>query len=238
VLPVRVRALSALGRASEAEALIAANGSRLDSLARVRLVRMAAWGWVRAGDLTKARAALGTATDGDDEDRTMGWIAIYEGDLGTARRILKRTSETDPDRLLALALLGRTKADSAPLVGSAFLALARGDSADAVAKLDRAAQATPDAAALLLAAAARIVGARGDDSGSVALWQRVAAEYPNEPEAPEAQLEWARGLRRRGDSAGAIQRLEHMILTYPRSALVPQARRELDLARQSVPSTP
>jgi hypothetical protein len=36
---------------------------------------------------------------------------------------------------------------------------------------------------------------------------------------------------------GAVERLEHMILTYPRSALVPQARRELDLAKQSVPST-
>jgi predicted Zn-dependent protease len=238
VLPVRVRALSALGRANEAEALIAASASHLDSLARVRLVRMAAWGWVRAGDLARARAALGNVADGDDEDRTMGWIALYEGDLRTARRILKRTSETNPELLLALALLGRTRADSAPEVGSAFLALARGDSTAAIAKLETAAQATPDAGALMLAAAARIVAARKDDSTAVGLWQRIASNYASAPEAAEAELEWARVLRRRGDLAGAVQRLEHMILTYPRSALVPQARRELDLARQSVPSTP
>lgn len=236
VLPVRVRALSALGRASEAEALIAANTPRLDSLARVRLVRMAAWGWVRAGDLAKARAALGNTADGDDEDRTMGWIALYEGDLRSARRILKRTSETNPDLLLALALLGRTTADSAPAVGAAFLALARGDTVAAVATLDSAAQKVPGAAPLLLAAAARIVAVRGDDTTALGLWQRVA-EHTTAPEAAEAELEWARILRRRGDNAGAVQRLEHMILTYPRSALVPQARRELDLARQSVPSS-
>jgi len=88
----------------------------------------------------------------------------------------------------------------------------------------------------MINAAARIIAARHDDSGAVTLWQRVAEQYPTAPEAAEAELEWARVLRRRGDTAGAVQRLEHMILTYPRSALVPQARRELDLAKQSVPS--
>jgi tetratricopeptide (TPR) repeat protein len=237
VLPLRVRALSALGRAAEAEVLIASNSSRIDSLARVRLVRMAAWGWVRAGDLAKARAAMGTTPMGEDEDRTMGWISLYEGDLRSARRILKRSSETDPDLLLALALLGRTKVDSAPDVGSAFLALARGDSTAAATKLEAAAPQVPDAGAILLNAAARIVAARHDDSAAIALWQRTVNDYAAAPEAAEAELEWARALRRHGDTAAAVQRLEHMILTYPRSALVPQARRELDLARQSVPST-
>jgi tetratricopeptide (TPR) repeat protein len=237
VLPLRVRALSALGKAGEAEALITANVTRLDSLARVRLVRMAAWGWVRAGDLAKARAAMGTTPMGEDEDRTMGWIALYEGDLKTARRILKRTTETDPDLLLALAFLGRTKVDTAPRAGSAFLALTRGDSAAAAATLEAAAPEAPDAAPLMLNAAARIVAARHDDGAAIALWQRVVNGYASAPEAAEAELEWARTLRRKGDSAGAVQHLEHMILTWPRSALVPQARRELDLARQSVPST-
>jgi tetratricopeptide (TPR) repeat protein len=237
VLPLRVRALSALGRAAEAEALIAASSGRLDSLARVRLVRMAAWGWVRAGDLAKARAAMGTTPTGEDEDRTMGWISLYEGNLREARRILKRTNETDPDLLLALAMLGRTKVDSAPEVGNAFLALARGDSTAAATKLVAAAPQVPDAASLMLNAAARIVAARHDDSAAVALWQRVVEQYASAPEAAEAELEWARLLRRHGDTAAAVQRLEHLILTYPRSALVPQARRELDLARQSVPST-
>ena len=237
VLPLRVRALSALGRAEDAEALITANGARLDSLQRVRLVRMAAWGWVRAGNLPKARAAMGTTPMGEDEDRTMGWISLYEGDLRSARRILKRSSETEPDLLLALAFLARTRVDSAPQVGSAFLALVRGDSAAAAAQLEASAASVPDAAALMINAAARIVAARHDDSAAIRLWQRVTEQYPNAPEAAEAELEWARVLRRHGDTAGAVQRLEHMILTYPRSALVPQARRELDLAKQSVPST-
>jgi tetratricopeptide (TPR) repeat protein len=237
VLPMRVRALSALGRASEAEALIAASSPRIDSLARVRLVRMAAWGWVRAGDLAKARAAMGTTPMGEDEDRTMGWISLYEGDLKSARRILKRSSETDPDLLLALALLGRTRVDSAPGVGAAFLALARADTASAATKLEAAAPEVPDAAALILSAAARILAARHDEGGAITLWQRIVSDYTSAPEAAESELEWARTLRRKGDAAAAVQHLEHMILTYPRSALVPQARRELDLARQSVPST-
>ena len=237
VLPVRVRALSAMGRAAEAEAVIAANAPRLDSLQRVRLIRMAAWGWVRAGNLAKARAAMGTTPMGEEEDRTMGWISLYEGDLKSARRILKRTSETDPDLLLALALLSRTKVDSAPDVGAAFLSLARGDTTSAATQLVASAPQVPDAAPLMLNAAARIAAVRNDDSTAIALWQRIVADHADSPEAAEAELEWARTLRRHGDSAAAVQRLEHMILTYPRSALVPQARRELDLARQSVPST-
>ena len=236
VLPVRVRALSALGRAEEAEALISANATRLDSLQRVRLVRMAAWGWVRAGNLAKARAAMGTTPMGEDEDRTMGWISLYEGDLRSARRILKRSSETNPEQLLALAFLARTRVDSAPQAGGAFLALIHGDSAAAAAQLESSAVTVPDAAALMINAAARISAARHDDSGAITLWQRISEQYPNAPEAAESELEWARVLRRRGDTAGVVQRLEHMILTYPRSALVPQARRELDLAKQSVPS--
>jgi tetratricopeptide (TPR) repeat protein len=236
LLPIRVRALSALGQAAEAEALIAANAGRVDSTERVRLVRLAAWGWVRAGDLAKARAAIGTTPMGEEDDRTMGWISLYEGDLRSARRILKRTGETQPDLVLALALLARTKVDSAPQVGSAFLALVRGDSAGAAAKLEAAAPTVPDAAALMLNAAARLAVARHDENGAVAIWQRVSEQYPSAPEAAEAELEWARVLRRRGETAAAVQRLEHMILTYPRSALVPQARRELDLAKQSVPS--
>jgi Tfp pilus assembly protein PilF len=76
---------------------------------------------------------------GEDDDRTMGWISLYEGDLRSARRILKRSSETNPEQLLALAFLARTKVDSAPQVGSAFLALVRGDSAAAAAQLESSA---------------------------------------------------------------------------------------------------
>jgi TolA-binding protein len=65
----------------------------------------------------------------------------------------------------------------------------------------------------------------------VALWTRLVSEHGSAPEAPEADLEWARALRRAGRSAEAAARLEHLILTYPDSALVAQARRELESIR-------
>jgi hypothetical protein len=69
----------------------------------------------------------------------------------------------------------------------------------------------------------------------VATWQRIVAEHGDAPEAAEAELEWARTLRRRGDLQGAITHLEHLILSAPESALLPQARRELALARGTGP---
>jgi hypothetical protein len=94
----------------------------------------------------------------------------------------------------------------------------------------------PDGASALLLAAARIHAARGDTARAVATWQRIVSEHGDAPEAAEAELEWARTLRRRGDARGAIPHLEHMILSAPESALVPQARRELELAKGAVPA--
>jgi TolA-binding protein len=122
-------------------------------------------------------------------------------------------------------------------VGQAFLSLARGDSAEAAARFEAAASASPLAASLLLSTAAQLRAARKDAAGATALWQRVLSEYADSPEAPGAELELARALRRKGDAAGAVARLEHLILTYPRSSLVPQARRELELAKQNIPGS-
>ena len=130
-----------------------------------------------------------------------------------------------------MGLLGRTKADSSRTVGAAFLALARGDSAQAVARFERAAEELSDAAPLLLALSARIHSARRQDAAAVVLWQRIVQRYPSAPEAAEADLEWGRTLRRKGDTQGAVERFEHLILSYPQSALVPQARRELEAVR-------
>ena len=63
------------------------------------------------------------------------------------------------------------------------------------------------------------------------LWSAIVGQYAAAPEAPEADLEWGRALRRQGDTSGAVARFEHLILTYPQSALVPQARREMDRAK-------
>ena len=72
-------------------------------------------------------------------------------------------------------------------------------------------------------------------AGAVALWGVILSRYADSPEAPGAELAWARQLRRAGDAAGAMKHLEHMILTYTDSALIPQARRELELARRAIP---
>jgi len=234
VLPLQVRALTALGRAPEAEQTVAAYAAALDSEARAQLMRSIAWGWVRAGDVARARAAL-AAAGADDEGETEGWLAFYDGDLATARTTLRRSEQSSPDQVTALAVLARTRAERSTALGTAFLALAQGDTTRATAALTAAAGELADAAPLLIATAARLHAARKDDAKAIALWESIVTQHADSPEAAEADLEWARVLRRRGATAEAIARLEHLILTYPQSALVPQARRELELARGSVP---
>jgi TolA-binding protein len=88
---------------------------------------------------------------------------------------------------------------------------------------------------LCLATAAQVEAARKNDAEAIALWKRIVESEGETPEAPQAELEWARLLRRNGDIPGAAAHLEHMILTYSFSALVPQARRELELAKSAIP---
>ena len=230
VLPLQIHALTQLGRAAEAEALVARDSASLDEGTRRSYARQIAWGWIRAGQVEKARSALAGASL-DDEDEVGAWIALYDGDLAKARAGLRHPTEIDADVVTAMALLSRTKADSSHTAGAAFLALARRDSTQAAMRFERAADELPDAAPLLLALAARVQSARHQDAAAIALWQRILKDYSSAPEAAESDLEWARTLRRKGDVAGAVDHLEHLILTYPQSALVPQARRELEAVR-------
>jgi TolA-binding protein len=147
---------------------------------------------------------------------------------------LRRPADATPDVVTAMAMLGRTKADTAGAAGAAFLALARGDTAGAAQRFERAADELGDVAPLLLGYAARLWSLRRNDAQAIAVWSRVVQRFPLAPEAAESDLEWARTLRRRGDASGAGERLEHLILTYPNSALVPQARRELETLRSGV----
>jgi tetratricopeptide (TPR) repeat protein len=232
---LRVRALGALGRAAEAERAAQALPSGVSEGDRARIADALAEAWIASGDVTRARAALAVA--GAREDAPVaGWLALYAGDLKRARALLKRPAEDASATrtelaMTALAVVARTRADSAPAVGAAFLSAARGDSARAAAQFVEAAATMPEAASLLTAAAARLQSARGDTAAALPLWQRIATQYAGSPEAPEAELAWARQLQRRGDVAGARTRLEHLIVTYPESALVPIARRELESAR-------
>ncbi len=236
-LPIRVKALSAVGRPIEAQRLVDAYDRFLTPGAKNSLTRTIAWGWVRTGDMARARAALAaTGVEGDSSDAA-GWLALYDGNLKVARGLLRGGTESSPELALALGLVARLKVDSAPAVGHAFLALAKGDSAGAAAQFVVAGDSTPAVRSLLLATAAQIDLALGSEDQAVALWTRVLDQDKDSPEAPQVELEWARLLRRKGDATGAANHLEHLILTYPGSSLVPQARRELDLVRNP-PSVP
>jgi len=234
-VPIHARALAMMGRPEDASALAARVDKWLTPATRVALTRTVAWGWVRSGDMMKARAALSAAgVEGDSSD-TAGWLALYEGDLKTARTLLRSGAETTPELALALGLVARLRGDRAPEIGKAFLSLARGDTVHAAAEMAEAAERYPDGASLLLLTAAQLRVALKDDAQAIALWQRLVEQQGATPEAPQAELEWARALRRKGDAAAAVAHLEHLILTYPQSALVPQARRELELARSGIP---
>jgi tetratricopeptide (TPR) repeat protein len=232
VLPIRVRALAALGRPQAAESLVTAYARRLDPPLARRLSGAIARGWVKVGDLARAQAALDQAGADGDDDQVAGWVALYRGDLAVARRELSHAREGGGDAVSALALLSRTRTPSAPRTGTAFLALARGDTAAATGAFVEAARELPEAAPLLLSLAARLHAARKQDAAAIPLWTRVASEFASAPEASEAELEWARALARAGQGAAAIARYEHLILTWPNSALVPQARRELEALKR------
>lgn len=235
-VPLHVEALAALGRGADAEALVERYDRYLAPGQRMRLARTLASAWVRAGDIPRARDALRAAGADADSTEAAGWLALYEGRLADARTLLKGAREPGPELAVALAIVARTRGDIAPRLGAAFLALARGDSVGATTGFVEAAAEHPEAASAIIAAAARLRAAHRDDAGAIALWERIVSQYADSPEAAESELEWARELRRRGDNAGAVAHLEHLILSAPQSALLPQARRELALARGTVPS--
>ena len=235
VMPLKIRALAALGRASDADVTLRAYAKFADDSTRARLARDVAWGYVRSGDIGRARTAVAAAGLGDDRELA-GWLALYAGDLGTARTALRQADAPTTDLVTALALLARTRADTAAVVGRAFVDLARGDTTAAATQFVAASDVVRDAAPLLLATAARLHAARHEDGEAIPLWKRVVEQYADAPEAPEADLEWGRALARGHDTQGALSRWEHLILTYPSSALVPQARREVEAARGSATS--
>ena len=232
IVPVHLRALSQTGRVAEASKVMNAYARFLRPADRAALERVLAWGWIRAGDVTKARELLAHSDSGDAD--ALGWLALYDGNLAAARKSLRPEVESTPEALAALALLARTRADTAPVTGRAFLALARGDTAAAAAGFEKAAVELGDAAPLLLATAARLYESHHSESQAIALWSAIVEKTSDAPEAPEAELDWARALRRGGQNQAAVTHLEHLILTYPQSALLPQARRELELSRNGI----
>ena len=235
LLALRVQALSAAGRARDAELLVARYDRFLTPGVRASLARVVASAWVRLGDLARARGALQASGAEGDSSEAAGWIALYEGRLKDARILLKGARDQDADLALALGIVARTRSENAPEMGAAFLALARGDTVGAASRFETAAATQPEAASALLLGAARLQASSRRAAEAIRLWQRLVSDFADSPEAAEAELEWGRALRRSGDRGAAQAHLEHLILTAPGSALVPQARRELDLVKGIVP---
>ena len=234
LLPIELAALGELGRPQEAQKRLDENARYLDATARAAIALSLVGAWLRSGDVEKAREA-GKGSDLEDDDETMGWLALYDGDLVTARKRLVRAETRRPELVDALGLLARIRMDRSPGLGQAFLLLARRDSLAAAQHFTALADSVGEAAPALLSLAARLELARPATRKSLALWDRIVKLYPKSPEAPEALLASARALRDGGDKAGAITRYETLLIDYPDSALLPQGRRELGQLKGGAP---
>ncbi|MFI5279247.1 MAG: tetratricopeptide repeat protein, partial [Gemmatimonadales bacterium] len=230
------------GNAAEAARLLEQQRARLPGTEAARLGIIVARGWIAAGDLDKADAAILPDSSLAAEE-VRGWTALYRGDLADARERLRAAGPTgrgpeaarNVERATMLALLQAVRADSSPALGAALFLAARGDTAQAAQALVTLARSSGiDGKPELLATAARYT-AVGDTALAESLWTEVATTHPESAPAPMALLALARLQAARGDNAGAVQRLEALILHYPASALVPEARRELDRVRGALP---
>lgn len=204
-----------------------------------RLVR----GYITAGKLGRADSALG-ADSSVDGLALAGWIRLYRGDIAGAVGRFKQAGPFAGDRDEAtqrtslLALLQPIEADSLPALGEALFALARGDTARAVAGLDQVGGGLPPAkgGAETRLLAGRLAAASGKTADAERLF-RSAADPGAPGTAPAAELALSELLLERHRNQEAVALLEHLILTYPGSALIPQTRRRLDEARGAVPQT-
>ena len=230
LLPIEIAALGELGRAAEAQQRIEASGTMLDETARSAMARPLVGAYLRAGDLARAKQAV-KGTDLEDDDETVGWLALYDGDLAAARRRLVRAATQRGELVDALGILARTRVDQSPGLGAAFLALARRDSAGAAARFIALSDSVGPAAPALLSLAARL----SPKAGAMTLWDRIIATWPKSPEAAEALLASGRAFLAAGDKVGATTRFEMLLVDYPLSALAPQARRELERMKGQIP---
>jgi hypothetical protein len=205
--------------------------------------RRIALGWMKQGNLVRADSVV--AADSSVEGLAlMGQVRLYQGDISGAVERFKAAGPYAGDRADAthrttwLALLQPLQTDSLPELGRALLLVAQGDTAQAIAGLERVAAdlPAPHGGAELTLLAGRLAAATGKPEEAERLLRSAAV--PAAPStAPAAELALAELFISGGRRTDAQEMLEHLILTYPQSALVPQARRRLDEARGAVPRT-
>jgi tetratricopeptide (TPR) repeat protein len=138
-----------------------------------------------------------------------------------------------------LVLLEQVGTERQRALGAALLAGTVGDTAAALAGLDRAAgQVTaPAGKAAIRAFAGDLALARADTAAAEALLLDALAADSAGPSAPAAEYLLASVYADAGRNGEALERLEHLILAFPASAVLPQARRLLDRVRGAVPKT-
>ncbi len=238
-----VQVLIADGKLDEAARRLAEHRGEMGGDELAALQRRLALGYIQAGDLTRADSAIaGDSTV--DGIALSGRIHLYRGDV---RGAIERFKAAGPfagergeatERTALLALLQPIQEDSLPPLGAALLALARGDTAQAVAGLEQVGGELPPAkgGAETRLLAGRLAAAEGKPADAQRLLAAAAAGGAPGT-APAAELALAELLLQEDRAGDAVTRLEHLILTYPQSALVPQARRRLDEARGAVPKT-
>lgn len=237
-----IRALAVQGSVEEAERRLRAWSDRLNGDDRETLREAIAWAWAGRGELDRAEAVL-APDSGVAAVAVRGWIALYRGDLSHAREQLRAAGpytgsrEEATRRMSMLVLVERIATDRLPQFGRAVLALARGDTVQALADLDQAARKLPPAGgrADVLAFAGEQALARRDYQAAEDLLGRALAADSAGPAAPAAELALARVQAETGRTEVAIHQLEHLILAHPQSAMVPQARRLRDRLRGVVP---
>jgi tetratricopeptide (TPR) repeat protein len=238
-----VQVLIGEGKLDEAARRLADHRGAMDGDEYAALQHRLVLGYIEAGELAKADSAL--AGDSTVDGLALaGRIRLYRGDIAGAIDRFKAAGpfagerEEATERTALLALLQPIRADSLPALGAALLALARGDTARAVAGLERVGADLPpaDGGAEVHLLAGRLAAATGKPGDAERLFK--AAAVPAAPgTAPAAELALAELLLDQRRPAEAVAQLEHLILSYPGSALVPQARRRLDEARGAVPQT-
>nr|MCU0619705.1 hypothetical protein [Gemmatimonadaceae bacterium] len=203
VLPVRLRALAALGRAADAAALVDSVRPALAPLQLRVLESQLGWAFLRAGDVTRARPLVPRM----DDDEAAALLAVYEGDFARARTLLAGADASNTLLLVPRTLLARSRATTAPQAGRGLAALARADTVAAVAAFEAAAVETPDAAPLLPTAPeaieadlawARLALAAGDATTAIARLEHLILTWPTSALVPQARRTLDEARRRAG----------------------------------------
>ncbi|HEX6863941.1 MAG TPA: hypothetical protein VF414_14030 [Thermoanaerobaculia bacterium] len=233
--------LIAEGKLEEADSRLAEVKKTLSVEEAERITHQVARGWLHQGKLDRAEALV--KADSSIEGMAIrGRARLYHGDIGGALKDLAGAGPFAADRgdaterASVLAILQVLDADTLAALGSAYLALERGDTATAANGFAELAASLPPerGGGELALLAGRLRQAQGSMPQAEQLFRKAGAAKGTAA-APAARLELARVLVKQGKQGEAIAALEELILEYPESAVAPQARRLLDTVRGGVP---